>query len=131
LPAGQGECSTSFAAHASPVNALAALPAAQGGAAGALLMTASKDHSLRLWQLPGSSPAGAAGAGEVAALALYQGHTDGVECVAVAPSGSRCCSGGWDGQLLLWRTGERRDGGRPGVVRRSMQGRASWARRKT
>jgi WD40 repeat protein len=39
-------------------------------------------------------------------VAEYSGHKEAVQAVAAHPVGSWCCSGGWDGQLLLWRTGK-------------------------
>lgn len=103
VTAGAHDCVASFAAHDGGVNDLAPVPppaSSDGRGGSGMLLSAGKDRTLCLWRLlPG------AGAGATA-LARYVGHSDAVECVAAAPSGDRCCSGGWDGQLLLWRTGE-------------------------
>lgn len=34
----------------------------------------------------------------------YAGHTDGVECLSVAPDDSRFVSGGWDNTICLWES---------------------------
>jgi WD40 repeat protein len=131
-----GDCLQEFAGHKGGVNALAAVAAA--AAAGrqqqqqqqqqhSLLLSAGKDHKLKLWDL-GAAGSGAAQqqqngvsskkgaaknssssssiAGAVRCVAEYVGHKDGVQAVAAHPDDSWCCSGGWDGQLLLWKTGE-------------------------
>ncbi len=36
---------------------------------------------------------------------MSKGHTDAVEDVAPSPSGSAFCSGAWDGNVHIWRTG--------------------------
>lgn len=106
------------------MNALAAVAAAsshqqQAAQQHALLLSAGKDNTLRLWdigpavptnhqQQNGTSKKGASSrssSGAVQCVAEYRGHTEAVQAVAANPAGSLCCSGGWDGQLLLWRTG--------------------------
>jgi WD40 repeat protein len=39
-------------------------------------------------------------------IASYSGHTDAVDAVAASPDGRVLATGGWDGALLLWRTGQ-------------------------
>jgi ribosome biogenesis protein YTM1 len=125
---GAGEAVLEFAAHKGGVNALAPVPAAGGAAAAAaaqkhagrkqqkqqqqqqqeqqapLLLSAGKDHKLRLWCLQGGD-GGAAPPAAARCVAEYCGHSDAVQAVAADPGGTRCASGGWDGQLLLWRAG--------------------------
>ena len=36
--------------------------------------------------------------------AVYRGHTDAVESVAVSPAGDLCASGSWDASICVWRT---------------------------
>ena len=82
-----------LAGHDAPVKGVAWLqPAGGGGAARAA--TASKDHTVRTWRLDGETSA---------CESIGSGHDDAVECLCANPAGSRLCSGGWDGQLLLWR----------------------------
>lgn len=128
LSADAGECLQEFAGHKGGVNALAAVAAA--AAAGrqqqqqqhSLLLSAGKDHKLKLWDLgeagtgaqqqqnglnkKGSHRESSGTTSAVRCVAEYVGHTEGVQAVAAHPAGSWCCSGGWDGQLLLWKTGK-------------------------
>lgn len=91
----QGECSCSYTAHTSAVTAVLHVP----GSEGSLALTAGKDHKVRLWQLQAAGE-------QPELLATYNGHTDSVQGIAASPNGSRLCSAGWDGQLLISRTGE-------------------------
>jgi len=38
-------------------------------------------------------------------LASFSGHTDAVEGLALSPDGQQAATCGWDGALLVWRTG--------------------------
>jgi WD40 repeat protein len=66
---------------------------------------------VRLWSVPGGGGKGKGKAGAAAAepslLSECVGHSDTVAALAVAPSGELAASGGWDGKLALWQTGER------------------------
>ena len=107
-------CHSSFLAHEEGgVNALAILPTVAGGTNGSLLLTAGKDHTVKLWQLTqkevatgAKKPSDSASGGlDGKLVAEYKGHTDSVESFAVNPAGDRLVSCGWDGALILWRTG--------------------------
>jgi len=92
------QCQAVFNAHSAGVNAVACLPTSQGEG---LVLTAGKDHTAQLWQvLPQAK-----GAWACRMLAKYTGHSDAVEGLAANPSGDRLATCGWDGALLLWRTG--------------------------
>jgi ribosome biogenesis protein YTM1 len=90
-----------FAAHAGPVTALAALPARRG--APPLVVSAGKDGAVRLWRLDAAASASADAPARL--IASFSGHTDAVEAVAVSPGGARLATAGWDGSLRLWRCG--------------------------
>jgi WD40 repeat protein len=119
--AGSGDCQQEFAGHKGGVNALAAVPAAATSKQHqqhSLLLSAGKDHKLKLWDIApataavqqqnGASTKGSNSSsnGSVRCVAECVGHKEAVQAVAAHPSGSWCCSGGWDGQLLLWKTGK-------------------------
>ena len=100
-PADAGQPLTHVKAHKNGINAVSQLPSHQGP----LALSAGKDHVIRLWSIPAlqATPSGNA---EVAkCLAVYKGHSDAVEAVASSPSGAAFCSGSWDGNVHLWRTG--------------------------
>lgn len=94
-----GEPLHAGAGHALAVRGLAA---AEG-----LLLSASKDRTARVWRVD------APGGGTVEAAAVLVGHTEAVECVALAPGAAageaRAVTGGWDRRVLLWDAGA--DGG--------------------
>ena len=95
---GEMQCQTTFHAHADGVNAVACLPAGQGEG---LILTAGKDHLVKLWQ----SSSGPKDSWSCRLVAQYAAHADAVESIALSPSGDRMASCGWDGALLLWRAG--------------------------
>lgn len=75
------KCQATFHAHSDGVNAVACLPSRQGQG---LIMTAGKDHQVRLWQaIPGGSGPGEGGAWACHLVAQYAAHTDAVEGIAV------------------------------------------------
>ncbi|KAL3144301.1 hypothetical protein ABBQ32_004065 [Trebouxia sp. C0010 RCD-2024] len=97
-----GQLSSSTQAHSKGINAVAILPAAQGP----LALSAAKDHSVRLWSAPAMQATSPAEVQQAATcLAVYKGHTNAVEDVAASPSGTAFCSGAWDGNVHIWRTG--------------------------
>lgn len=106
-----GDCLAGFAAHAGGVTAAAWLPESQGS----LLLTAGKDASVRLWEVPTPSSgkgrsgksSGAAAPADPRLVSVCAGHSDTVAALAVSPSGEVAASGGWDGKLSLWATGRR------------------------
>ena len=97
----QMQCEATFQAHADGVNVVASLPSSQGEG---LVLTAGKDNLVKLWQTTPSAR-GTGGSWACRLLAQYAAHTDAVEGLAISPSGDRVASCGWDGALLLWRTG--------------------------
>ncbi|DBA66086.1 TPA: hypothetical protein ACH3X2_003088 [Trebouxia sp. C0005] len=96
-----GELTSSTQAHKQGINAVSCLPSSQG----ALALSAGKDHSIRLWAAPALKATSSGAVQPPTCLAVYKGHTDSVEDVAASPSGSAFCSGAWDGNVHIWRTG--------------------------
>ena len=103
LWSGSGDCSTSWAAHKGPVQAVVAVASRGGASSGGLLLTAGNDNAARLWR---GLAAATAGGGAPEAAALLKGHTDTIQAAAASPDGNLCCTGGWDSKLLLWRCGD-------------------------
>jgi WD40 repeat protein len=61
---------------------------------GSLLASASRDGTIRLWDVYTASE-----------RAILSGHTDRVLDVAYSPDGSRVASASWDGTIRLWDVG--------------------------
>jgi ribosome biogenesis protein len=126
------EAAGAFFAHKGGVTAAASAGPGAGSGGASLLATAGKDHAARLWRVEQQQQAPAAGGRKKATttttttttttppttttttarqLAELTGHTDTIEALAVSSSGGgggdprRCATGGWDGQLLVWRCG--------------------------
>jgi cytochrome c len=85
---------TVFTGHEAPVVALAAAPN------GALLASASWDHTVRLWPLVGDD------------ARAFEGHTQNVNGVAFTPDGRALVSAGYDFTLRIWPLA----GGAPTIV---------------
>lgn len=79
-----------------------------------VLVTASKDNSMKGWFLTSSSESSAKGrksskAKKKSQVGLSQvfefvGHTGSVESLAASPGSCRFCSGGWDHKIKVWIT---------------------------
>ncbi|KAJ7543544.1 hypothetical protein O6H91_09G042900 [Diphasiastrum complanatum] len=94
-----GQCSFSLEGHNEAITSVAVMPTEDESTME--LLTASKDRSLRFWQitdqgLPDSLTKRAA------ASKVLKGHSSSVQCVSASPSGNECCSGSWDSTILLW-----------------------------
>jgi len=76
--------------HSQAIKAVACVT----GSIGQGVVTASKDHTLRLWTVPEN--------GDAAVLGVCRGHEGSVDAVAADPSRDRFCSASWDGTIKLW-----------------------------
>ncbi|KAK2989852.1 hypothetical protein RJ640_025511, partial [Escallonia rubra] len=71
---------------------------------GALVATASKDKTLRLWMFDAEESRG--GPTKIRAYKTLRGHNASVQSIAAQPSGDMVCSGSWDCRIKLWQTKE-------------------------
>lgn len=69
----------------------------------ATLVTASEDHTLKLWNLRRTVPAKKSAGLDVEPLYTFRGHTGPVLCLAMGAARSEeCYSGGLDGTVRVW-----------------------------
>ncbi|XP_076247091.1 connector of kinase to AP-1 isoform X2 [Calliopsis andreniformis] len=68
----------------------------------ALLITASDDHTLKLWNLHKTLPAKKSASLDVEPICTYRSHTGPVLCLAMSSTGNQCFSGGLDGMIYCW-----------------------------
>ncbi|XP_034947263.1 striatin-3 [Chelonus insularis] len=67
-----------------------------------VLITASDDHTLKLWNLQKTVPAKKSASLDVEPLYTFRSHTGPVLCLAICSTGSRCYSGGLDSMIHCW-----------------------------
>ncbi|XP_029009812.1 striatin isoform X2 [Betta splendens] len=71
-----------------------------------VLVTASEDHTLKLWNLQKTSPAKKCAALDVEPIYTFRAHSGAVLCVTMSSSGEQCFSGGVDGTIQSWNMPE-------------------------
>ena len=71
--------------HAKPITALAFTPD------GRRILTASKDETVRIWDIKSATETNA-----------FEWRIGPVSAVAVAPDGQTCAAGGTQGRIVLW-----------------------------
>ncbi|XP_073328047.1 striatin isoform X2 [Pagrus major] len=69
-----------------------------------VLVTASEDHTLKLWNLQKTAPAKKCAALDVEPIYTFRAHSGAVLCVTMSSSGDQCFSGGVDGTIQSWNT---------------------------
>ncbi|XP_065158001.1 striatin isoform X2 [Atheta coriaria] len=69
-----------------------------------VLITASEDHTLKLWNLQKTVPAKKSASLDVEPLYTFRCHQGPVLCLAMSGTGEHCYSGGLDGNIHCWNT---------------------------
>lgn len=67
-----------------------------------VLITASEDHTLKLWNLQKTVPAKKATSLDVEPVYTFRAHIGPVLCLAVNSTGEQCFSGGQDSTIRCW-----------------------------
>uniref|UniRef100_UPI00398E6757 striatin-like n=1 Tax=Pristiophorus japonicus TaxID=55135 RepID=UPI00398E6757 len=67
-----------------------------------VLVTASEDHTVKLWNLQKTAPAKKSTALDVEPIYTFRAHRGPVLCVVMSTSGEQCFSGGTDGLIQCW-----------------------------
>lgn len=67
-----------------------------------VLITASEDHTLKLWNLHKTVPAKKSASLDVEPLYTFRGHTGPVLCLTMSSSGEQCYSAATDGAIHAW-----------------------------
>ncbi|XP_062864230.1 striatin-like isoform X2 [Trichomycterus rosablanca] len=69
-----------------------------------VLITASEDHTLKMWNLQKTTPAKKNASLDVEPIYTFRAHRGAVLCVVVSNTGEQCYSGGVDGTIQCWNT---------------------------
>ncbi|XP_037957323.1 striatin-3 isoform X4 [Teleopsis dalmanni] len=68
-----------------------------------VLITASEDHTLKLWNLQKTVQAKKSASLDVEPLYTFRAHTGPVLCLGMSTNGDTCYSGGLDGNIECWQ----------------------------
>ncbi|XP_075452670.1 striatin isoform X3 [Ascaphus truei] len=69
-----------------------------------VLVTASEDHTLKMWNLQKTAPAKKSTSLDVEPIYTFRAHRGPVLCVVMGNNGEQCYSGGTDGLIQSWNT---------------------------
>uniref|UniRef100_A0AC11CWZ1 Striatin n=1 Tax=Ovis aries TaxID=9940 RepID=A0AC11CWZ1_SHEEP len=69
-----------------------------------VLITASEDHTLKMWNLQKTAPAKKSTSLDVEPIYTFRAHKGPVLCVVMSSNGEQCYSGGTDGLIQSWNT---------------------------
>nr|XP_033795016.1 striatin isoform X8 [Geotrypetes seraphini] len=91
-----------------------------------VLITASEDHTLKMWNLQKTAPAKKSASLDVEPIYTFRAHRGPVLCVVMSSNGEQCYSGGTDGVIQTWNTPNPNvdpyDSYEPSVVRGALEG---------
>uniref|UniRef100_A0A4W3GLT9 Striatin n=1 Tax=Callorhinchus milii TaxID=7868 RepID=A0A4W3GLT9_CALMI len=91
-----------------------------------VLVTASEDHTVKLWNLQKTAPAKKSTSLDVEPIYTFRAHRGPVLCVVMSTSGEQCFSGGADGLIQCWNTPNPNidpyDSYEPSVLRGALKG---------
>ncbi|KAM3606820.1 uncharacterized protein V6R79_023928 [Siganus canaliculatus] len=69
-----------------------------------VLITASEDHTLKMWNLQKTAPAKKSASLDVEPIYTFRAHRGAVLSVVMSSTGEQCFSGGVDGTIQCWNT---------------------------
>ncbi|KAJ0005026.1 hypothetical protein NQD34_011240 [Periophthalmus magnuspinnatus] len=69
-----------------------------------VLVTASEDHTLKMWNLQKTAPAKKSASLDVEPIYTFRAHRGAVFSVVMSATGDQCFSGGLDGTIQCWNT---------------------------
>ncbi|XP_012509256.1 PREDICTED: striatin [Propithecus coquereli] len=69
-----------------------------------VLITASEDHTLKMWNLQKTAPTKKSTSLDVEPIYTFRAHKGPVLCVVMSSDGEQCYSGGTDGLIQGWNT---------------------------
>ncbi|KAM3863397.1 striatin-like [Diretmus argenteus] len=69
-----------------------------------VLVTASEDHTLKMWNLQKTAPAKKSASLDVEPIYTFRAHRGAVLSVVMSSTGEQCFSGGIDGTIQSWNT---------------------------
>uniref|UniRef100_A0A8D3DGE3 Striatin n=1 Tax=Scophthalmus maximus TaxID=52904 RepID=A0A8D3DGE3_SCOMX len=69
-----------------------------------VLVTASEDHTLKMWNLQKTAPAKKSTSLDVEPIYTFRAHRGAVLSVVMSSTGEQCFSGGVDGTIQCWNT---------------------------
>ncbi|KAG8444228.1 hypothetical protein GDO86_009423 [Hymenochirus boettgeri] len=69
-----------------------------------VLITASEDHTLKMWNLQKTAPAKKSASLDIEPIYTFRAHRGPVLCIVMSSNGEQCYSGGTDGAIQSWNT---------------------------
>ncbi|KAK8631658.1 hypothetical protein V6N13_028440 [Hibiscus sabdariffa] len=97
-----GQCTHMLEGHTGVVSSVSIVNSE--GTDSAIVATASKDQTLRLWKFDAEDSSDQPA--RLRAFKILRGHNASVHSVAAKTSGDMVCSGSWDCTINLWRTND-------------------------